>query len=116
MVVSVVQIGDMRMGVHERLVGVAMGVRTWAVDLVGMGVAMMVVVLVLVDMLDHLMGMRMLVIGADEEDHAQRGDRRRDQLAHGGAVAEHDPGDEHAHERRRGEDQLSVRPRCRGPR
>ena len=69
---------------------------------------MVVVVLVLVDVLDAPHGVGVLMVRADDEDHAERGDRRRDQLLHGRRVAEHHPGNDDADERSGREDQLTA--------
>ena len=105
MVVSVVQVREVRVGVHERLVGVAVGLPPGVLHPLGMVVAMVVVVLV--DVLDDHMGMGVLVVRAEDEDYAQRGDRRRDQLVGGRRVAEHHPRHDDADERSGREDQLT---------
>ena len=84
---AVVQVGDVRVGVHERSVFVAVGVASGHRRGVGVGVvAVVVAVLMLVH--DRLVDMSVLVAGPEGQSDADDRYRNRNELGEGHGVAE----------------------------
>jgi len=108
-VVAVVQIGDVRMSVHECLVAMAMRMTIIAsTDVIGARVSVVLVVVVFVDVVDLVVCVPVFVVGSGDEDHPARGQPGRDELVGGDRIAEHDPRDGDADERRCREDELPA--------
>lgn len=106
MVVAVVKVGDMRMGMRDGLVGVAMRVRS-ADDTGVVVVVVLVVVAMLVFVLDDVVAVCVFMGGAQGEGDADGGERDREGLDEGDGFAEKGPSKRCTDERSGGEDDLA---------
>jgi hypothetical protein len=105
--VAVVDVRDVRVLVDDGAVGVDVLVASAGIVAVLVIVVVVAVgVLVVVDGL--LVGMGVLVLAAQHAADTERREHDRHDLAGGGGVAEHGPGDDRADERNGREDELAA--------